>query len=83
MVGARFPTVWPGGGVLQQARCRIGGRPVGLIVKRCGRALMRTIAMHEDDSGVALEPLAHKGTAYVRRGVVQPHLSNHVARPDG
>ena len=81
-VAARLPTARSGRGALPRTRWRIGGRPVGHIVKRRGRALMRTLATSEDDSGVALELSARKGAAYVGRGVVQPHPSNHVAPPD-
>ena len=82
MVAARLPTARQGGRALPRTHWRIGGRPVGLIVKGCSRALMRTLATNEDDSGVALEPSARKGAAYVRRGVVQsPSLEPR--RPPG
>ena len=70
-------------GVLRRARCRIWGCCPAFIVKRCGRALTGPLATNEYDSGLVLALAACKRVAHVRRGVVQAHLSIHVARADG
>ena len=82
-MAARLPASRMGFGPFRRMRWGIGGRGAGLIVKRRCRALVRPFATDEDDFGGMLELAARKGTAHVRRGVVQPHLSNHVAHPDG
>ena len=79
---ARRPTIRPGIRALRRKRRGIGALWRGLIVKRRCCAPVRAFATYEDDSGVLLEPAAFEGAAYVRRGVVQPHPSNHVASPD-